>query len=185
MKNTIILVLLTIALSCGGKRTIIESNRNVYYPLGNVDVKFKYADSDAFVVHKDLSKQVEQNNKTYNVREIQYSWGKKVETFYRVEDGNVLYYDTTSNTESMIMPNNPKVGHKWKSADKAWAYEIVHLNAELETPQRKYSNLLVMKASQVTGRDRDKLSEYLNYYQKGLGKVASMGDGLLMTYRLH
>lgn len=185
MKNITLFVLLTVGISCGSKRTFIEPGANAYYPIGNYDVKFEYADSDAYVIHKDLSKQNVWNEVAYSVREIQYSWGKKVETFFRLEDGNVLYYDVASNTESMIMPKDPKVGFKWISTDKAWEYEIVQLDGELETPQRKYSNLLVMKASQITGRDQDKLSEYHNYYQKGIGKVASVGDGMLMTYRLY
>lgn len=186
MKYIALIVLLCISLSCGSKRTSVEANANAYYPMGNYDAKFEYVNSGgAFVIHRDLSKQVERNGTAYSVREIQYSWGKKVETFYRLENGNVLYYDAASNTESMIMPKNPKVGFKWESTDKAWEYEIVQLDGELETPQRKYSNLLVMKASQITGRDIDKLSEYHNYYQKGIGKVASIGDGMLMTFRLY
>ena len=185
MKNITLIVLITVSMGCGSKRTVVDPSANAYYPVGNYDAKFKYVDTDAYVIHKDISKQIEWNQIAYSVREIQYSWGKKVETFYRLEDGNVLYYDVASNTESMIMPKDPKVGFKWVSTDKAWEYEIVQLDGELETPQRQYSNLLVMKASQVTGRDSNKLSEYHNYYQKGIGKVASIGDGMLMTFRLY
>lgn len=177
-------ITLLIILSCGSSQNNSSTKQNSYYPTSGVDAKFKYVDSDAFVFHKDLNKTESKDGKTYSVREISYSWGNATETLYRLENLNVMYFDSQSETENMIMPSKPQVGFKWLSTDKAWEYEIVNMNADLETPTKKYSGLLVMRASQILGRDENKLAEYLNYYEKGTGKIASLGNGKLMTYRL-
>jgi len=184
MRKTFYLIVLLIVAGCGTKKSLTENEPNTYYPISGIDAKFKYADSDAFVFHKDLQKTETKDGKKYSVREIRYSWGKKNETLYRLENGNVMYFDNKSNTENLIMPINPEVGIKWRSVDEAWEYEIIDMNADLETPTKKYSGLLVMRASQLTGRDENKLAEYMNYYEKGTGKIASVGNGELMTYRL-
>jgi len=184
MRKIIYLITVLSILSCGTTKTSVKNVQNSYYPISGIDAKFKYADSDSYVLHKDLKETRMKNDKRYSVRQISYSWGKSTETLYRLDNGNVMYYDTKSNTENMIMPNEPQVGFKWQSTDKAWEYEIMDLGAELETPSGKYNGLLVMRATQITGRDQTKLTEYLNYYQKGTGKIASVGNGKLMTYRL-
>ena len=184
MRKIIYLTTLIITFGCGPTKTIKNNLQNPYYPITGIDAKFKYADSDSFVFHKDLNKTESKCGKIYSVREIRYSWGNETETLYRLENANVMYFDSKSETENMIMPSEPKVGFKWKSVDKAWEYEIVNMNADLETPTKMYNGLLVMKASQITNRDENKLAEYLNYYEKGTGKIASLGNGKLMTYRL-
>lgn len=190
LKQALIKILFSIIVlsivSCGSPQKNSSSKQNSYYPTSGVDAKFKYADSDAFVFQKDLNKTESKDGKIYSVREIRYSWGNDnaTETLYRLENLNVMYFDTKSETENMIMPSKPQVGFKWRSTDKAWEYEIVNMNADLETPNKKYSGLLVMRASQISGRDENKLTEYLNYYEKGTGKIASLGNGKLMTYRL-
>lgn len=184
MKKIFSLIILLSAVSCGTTKSINNNEQKSYYPISGIDAKFKYADSNSFVFHKDLDKTETKGGKQYSVREIRYSWGKKTETFYRLESGNVMYFDTKSNTENMIFPSEPKVGFKWLSIDQAWEYEIVDMKADLETPTKKYSGLLVMRASQLSDRDENKLAEYLNYYEKGTGKIASLGNGKLMTYRL-
>lgn len=83
------------------------------------------------------------------------------------------------------MPKKPVVGYKWKNSDQSWEYEIMELDGELKTPEKNYSGLLVMKARQRKNRDETKLTEYLNYYQRKVGKVASIGNGELMTYRAY
>lgn len=184
MKKIIYITTLIIIAGCGTSKIDNNNVQNSYYPISGMNANFKYANSDSYVFHKDLNKTESKNEKIYTVREIQYSWGKKTETLYRLENTNVMYFDTQSGTENMIMPSKPKVGFKWQSIDKAWEYEIVNMNADLETPTKKYSGLLLMKASQILNRDADKLKNYLNYYEKGTGKIASFGNGELMTYRL-
>lgn len=184
MRKIIYLLLTLILLSCGTTKTTENNSLNLYYPISGINAKFKYADSDNFVFHKDLNKLDSKDGKEYSIREISYSWGEITKTLYRLENGNVMYFDQKSNTENLIMPSEPKIGFKWKSDDDSWEYEIVDMNASLDTPTKKYSGLLLMKASQISNRDKNKLAQYLNYYEKGTGKIASFGNGKLMTYRL-
>lgn len=185
MKKIIITLILCVVASCATIKSTSESNSNEFYPLGTENSKFVYANSNAYVNHRDISKTKNLNGRKYQTRVIEYSWGKKVETFYRVENGTVFYYDTQSETENLIMPKKPMVGYKWKNSDQSWEYEIMGLDGELKTPEKKYSELLVMKARQLKNRDETKLTEYLNYYQRKVGKVASIGNGELMTYRAY
>jgi len=184
MRRTLILIISSILIGCGTKKSIDNIDANSYYPISGVNAKYKYADVDLFVYHKDLNRIETKNGNDYSVRQIKNSSGKKTETLYRLVNGNVMYFDAKSATENLIMPRELKVGYKWKNNDKSWQYEIIDLKADLETPTKKYSDLLVMKAIQLTNRDEKKLAEYLNYYEKGTGKIASFGNGKLMTYKL-
>jgi hypothetical protein len=184
MRKILYLIIPLILIGCGTTQSIQNSNANSYYPISGVDAKFKYAHYDLFVYHKDLNRIESKSGNNYSVRQIKNSSGKTTETLYRVENENVMYFDNKSATENMIMPSEPKVGFIWRISDNSWEYEIVDLNANLETPTKKYSGLLVMRATQISNRDENKLTEYLNYYEKGTGKIASFGNGKLMTYKL-
>jgi phage-related tail fiber protein len=184
MRKLLYLIIPLILIGCGTTQPIIYNNADSYYPISNVDAKFKYANHDVFVYHKDLNRIESENGNNYSVRQIKNSSGKTTETLYRIDNGNVVYFDKKSATENMIMPSDPKVGFVWRNSDNSWEYEIVDLKANLETPTKKYSDLLVMRATQISNRDANKLMEYLNYYEKGTGKVASFGNGKLMTYKL-
>ncbi|MDT0294950.1 hypothetical protein ACFQ3R_05855 [Mesonia ostreae] len=184
MRKILTLIIPFILIGCGATLSIKNSDVESYYPISGIDATFKYADSDTFVFHKDLDQIQSKNGNTYSVRQIKNSSGKTTKTLYRLENGNVMYFDKKSGTENMIMPKEPKVGFSWRNSDNSWKYEIVDLNANLETPTKKYSGLLVMRATQISNRDENKLTEYLNYYEKGTGKIASFGNGKLMTYKL-
>ncbi|MEX0997452.1 MAG: hypothetical protein WDZ45_10420 [Flavobacteriaceae bacterium] len=185
MNKIITIFILCVITGCATKKLTSDSDSNEFYPIGTENSKFLYAKSNAYVNHRDISKTTNFDGKKYQTRVIEYSWGKKVETFYRIQNGNVLYYDTQSESENLIMPQNPVVGYKWKNSDQSWEYEIIDLNGELKTPVKNYSGLLIMKATQLKNRDETKLTEYLNYYQRNVGKVASIGNGELMTYRTY
>ncbi|MBZ9730194.1 hypothetical protein LB467_10900 [Salegentibacter sp. JZCK2] len=135
MKKIIILILCVIT-SCATKKITSESDSNIFYPIGTENSKFNYANSNAFVDHRDISKTKEFDGRMYQTRVIEYSWGKKVETFYRIENASVFYYDMKSETENLIMPKNPIVGYRWTNWDKSWEYEIIELDGELETPEK-------------------------------------------------
>lgn len=184
MNKIISVFLVLFALSCGTTKSVPDSTQNPYYPTKGVNAKFKYVQSDDYIYHRDLDKTEVINGKTYTVRQIEYSWGKKVETKYRVENGNVLFYDADSQTEEMIMPKNPQLGQKWKNTSQSWEYEIIDLNASIEVPNKKYSGLLLLKATQLTNSSPNKFTSYLIYYQKGVGKIASIGDDKLIDYRI-
>jgi len=180
-------ILLTAAIVLGvlASVTLIESKDNDYFPmeLGREFV-FKYTDSENSLKIVDLKEKKLLGNKTYNARLMQYSWGKNDTTYFRTENKVVYYYDPKSNTESIHIPQDMKVGSSWISADNAWRYEIVSVDAKLTTPEQKYKDLLVIKATQLQNRDKTKLTEYFNYYQKNVGKIAGVTNGKLMTYKL-
>ena len=183
MKNLLYLVIPFLLFSCASKESI-NNNSESYHPIPTNDVRFNYVNSNSFISRKYLDKIESKIGNKYLVLQVSYSWGKTVESLYRSDNGNIMYYDKKSNSDNLIMPNDPKVGFIWYNNDKSWEYEIVDLNASLETPTNKYSKLLVMRATQIANRDSVKLKEYLNYYQKGIGQIASFGNGKLMTYRL-
>lgn len=184
MRKSFYLFTVLTLFSCGSNKLMNISEPNSYYLISDVDSKFNYVDSGSYVHYKDSKKTEVKNDQTYYITEIIYSWGKRDEAYYRLEKGNVMYFDIKSNTETLIMPKDPKIGMKWKSQDEAWEYEIIDMNAELETPLKRYYGLLAMKANQLIGRDVNKRSEYINYYEKGKGNIASFGNGKLMTYRI-
>jgi hypothetical protein len=163
----------------------VELKDNEYFPMELVgDLVFKYTDSENFVKHIDLKEKRLLGDKEYNVRLIQYSWGKNDTTYFRTENQTVYYYDKKSDTESINIPKDIKVGSIWTSSDNAWKYEITSISAKLTTPEKTYEKLLEIKATQLQNRDKTKLPEYLNYYEKNVGKIASVTSGKLMTYKL-
>jgi hypothetical protein len=165
--------------------TQLKQKDNDYFPMElSGEVVFKYMDSENFLKHIDLKEKRLFSDKEYNARLMQYSWGKNDTTYFRTENQVVYYYDKKSNTESINIPKDIKVGSSWTSTDDAWKYEITSISAELETPEKKYKNLLEIKAIQLQNRDKTKLKEYLNYYEKNVGKIASVTNGKLMTYKL-
>ncbi|MCR9080956.1 MAG: hypothetical protein NXH89_00930 [Cyclobacteriaceae bacterium] len=163
----------------------VDIEENDYFPMElSEDVVFKYTDTESFVKNIDLKEKKLLGGKEYSVRLIQYSWGKNDTVYFRTENQIVYYYDNKSHTESVEIPKEIKVGMTWISTDKAWKYEITSTKAKLETPVKKYKKLLEIKATQLQNRDKTKLAEYLNYYKKNVGNVASVTNGKLMTYKL-
>ncbi len=163
----------------------VEPKGNDYFPIElSEKIAFKYTDSENFVKHIDLKEKRLINGKEYSVRLMQYSWDKNDTTYFRSENQTVYYYDRKSNMESVNIPKDIEVGSSWISADNAWEYEIVSISANLTTPEKEYSNLLEIRAIQLQNRDQTKLTEYLNYYEKNVGKIASVTNGKLMTYKL-
>ena len=179
------LSILVLVLGILTSMTQVSLKDNAYFPMElSEEVVFKYTDTESFVKNIDLKEKKLLGGKEYSVRLIQYSWGKNDTTYFRTENQIVYYYDEKSNTESVEIPNDIKVGMTWTSTDNAWKYEIMSTNAKLKTPQKKYRNLLEIKATQLQNRDKTKLREYLNYYKKNVGNIASVTNGKLMTYKL-
>jgi len=181
-------VKLSIALLALGiltSMTQVEQKDNDYFPMNfGGEVVFKYTDTEHFVKHIDLKEKIIFRDKEYNARLMQYSWEKKDTTYFRTENQVVYYYDKKSNTESINIPKDIKIGLSWTSTDNAWKYEIMSLNAKLTTPEKKYKNLLEIKATQLQNRDITKSTEYLNYFKKNIGKIASVTNGRLMNYKI-
>ena len=183
--KTVKLSILVLVLGFLTSMTQLEFKDNDYFPMElNKDVVFKYTDSENFVKHIDLKEKRLLGEKEYNARLMKYSWGKNDTTYFRTENQTVYYYDKKSNTESINIPKDITLGSTWTSSDNAWKYEITSISAKLTTPKKKYKNLLEIKATQLQNRDKTKLTEYLNYYEKNVGNIASVTNGKLMTYKL-
>jgi hypothetical protein len=183
-KMNIIKLGLIILMGCSSSKVLLNNEGQTYYPIGSENSIFRYFGSDNFVKHKDIPEKKTINGKIYSLRQIEYSWGNSVITYLREENNTIFYYDEKSDSENVILPNGVMAGYTWVNTDESWEYLIVDLNGKLKTPEKTYTGLLVIKAIQTKNRDENKLSEYLNYYQKGIGKIASVGNGQLLTYRV-
>jgi hypothetical protein len=132
---------------------------------------------------KILKKTVKKDGKEYFQSLTKYSWGNEVSILLRLDSlENEIYLDPKSNTESINFPANPKVGLSWLSTDGSWKYEILTIGTKFKTPIETYSNCLVIKAQQITGRDKEKLDLYYNYYVKDIGYVGSENSKGLMSW---
>ncbi|AYB30739.1 hypothetical protein D4L85_09160 [Chryseolinea soli] len=121
--------------------------------------------------------------KEYSRTVRKYSWGSTDTIFSRVDHKGTSYYlDVKSRQETMDIPGELKVGLAWISSDGAWKYMIKSLSETLSTPGNKFENCLVIKAEQVTGRDKEKLQTYYIYYVKDIGYVGSKVEQGLMAY---
>ena len=129
---------------------------------------------DSFFTYKEVE---------YFQSETKYSWGMTEINYFRIdEEGNEIYLDSKSFTETVNMPSRIELGHAWISTDKTWKYEISGLNETLNTPEKIFKNCIIIKAEQLTGRDKGKLPAYYNYYADGIGYVGSKSEQGLVTY---
>ncbi|MEJ7643733.1 MAG: hypothetical protein WKF87_04010 [Chryseolinea sp.] len=123
------------------------------------------------------------NGRTYFTSLRTYSWGDKDVSYFRVDDKGTIYYlDSKSKLESIDVPGRPKNGDTWTSSDKAWKYSVIDITATFKTPKQIFNDCLIIKAEQVTSRDKEKLQTYFNYYAKDIGYIGSKFDGGPMAY---
>ncbi len=168
------------------KKSSIISSRS-YYPLEVGHFwKYQFYSSKETQSVKIIETTDKINRRKYFKIIRKYSWNnRETQDFARNEDGNIYSYDNKTNDESILIPSVLEVGKTWFQTDKSWRYEIVSINAVLETPKIIYDSLLHIKATQLTKRDADKLSVHDLFYKKGKGLVGTMGDGKLMTYLIN
>jgi hypothetical protein len=161
-------------------RTIDSEN---FYPLnkGIVWNYNYYGSNDKVTVKVSDSDTVINGNKYFKLHRI-YSWNSESVDYARNENGITFSYDDKTKGESIVIPNSPKIGFIWKHFDNSWEYEILSTDAKVTTPAGTHKKLLKIRAVQLTNRDKDKKSEYHLYFKKGIGNVATEGDGKLMTY---
>jgi hypothetical protein len=142
-----------------------------------------YKSKNGTTTKEILGSKTEINGVEYFQELVKYSWGKEVVNHYRlVENGDLVYLDNKSKTESVIMPYVKDKGYSWTSADGAWKYEIHSTGQIFATPDNTYSNCLIIKATQLTQRDKKKHKFYLNYYVEDIGHVASVIENEIMNY---
>ncbi len=155
----------------------------IYSPI-SVGNKWFYKTGDQSFSDEITDHSYSYNGKTYYTSLRTYSWGDKDISHYRVDtDGTVIYLDSKSKLESIEIPGrNAKTGYTWISSDKAWKYTIAKIAATFKTPKQTFTDCLLIKAEQVTGRDKEKLQVYFNYYVVGIGFVGSETSDSVLTY---
>ncbi|MFC2185708.1 hypothetical protein ACFCT7_00230 [Fulvivirgaceae bacterium LMO-SS25] len=180
----IFLLLIGTLTACSVNKSLVNSDKTNFFPFKDQrEIKMIYLNSDSYVKYIYTGEKEIINGKEYYKRLSNYSWNKIETHYFREENGNNYYYDLTSKTESLNIPREIKTGYSWKSNDEAWAYEITNTKAKLTTPEKTYRNLVVIKATQLQNRDKDKSQEYFNYYQIGVGHIASLTNGRIMNYK--
>jgi hypothetical protein len=80
------------------------------------------------------------------------------------------------------MPKQPVPGKTWYQSDSSWKYVIISINSKLKTRRKNYKELVVIEATQLSGRDKNKAKQYRNYYAKGIGFVGGIVNGELIAY---
>lgn len=119
----------------------------------------------------------------YHKMIMRYSWGDSAVTLLRKDQkGNEIYIDPISKLETVNFPAKPTKDFQWTSTDKAWSYLVFDTGTTFKTPEAKYSNCLIIKASQLTGRDTNKRAVYYNYYAPDIGYVGSKTEQGLMSW---
>ena len=153
-----------------------------YSPLVK-GTKMYFEMENASYTNEILEETVQLDGHEYFQSKTKYSWGKEVINLLRLDEhGNELYLDPISNTESINFPATPELGFSWVSTDGAWKYEVFKIGETLRTPNKNYKDCLVIKAQQLTGRDKEKLGLYFNYYMDNIGYVGSKNSDGLMSW---
>ena len=156
-----------------------------YSPLkkGN---KWTFKMQNASYTTKVLKQFYKYKGVNYFQKITKYSWGTSNTNYIRIDKyGSEIYLDPKSFTETINMPAKIELGNSWISSDKSWRYEIFKMNEVLKTPNQTFNNCMVIKAEQLTERDKDKLSVYYNYYVDGIGYVGSKNEKGLMSYLIN
>ncbi len=154
-----------------------------YYPLSKGNTwTYQYADSPNKLIVKIIDEEIEITGKKYFKVQRTYSWGEQNIDYSRNEQGVLYSYNYKSGGESIVIPKQLNVGYRWINYDKSWEYEIIGINESLKTPTNNYKDLLKIKATQLTNRDKSKRGEYMLYFKKGIGQIAAEGNGQLMTF---
>ncbi|AHM63203.1 hypothetical protein D770_24790 [Flammeovirgaceae bacterium 311] len=143
---------------------------------------FEYKLGNGGFTDKIVSSDHNKSGRNYNMRVRYYSWGATDTAYFRLAEAGLMAYDQETGGETIDIPANPTTGFTWMESDNSWKYVIKATDAELTTPQGMYKNLLIIQATQLTGRDKEKMSQYHNYYAPGIGFVASMIEGQLVCY---
>lgn len=179
-----ILIACFLSFHCGSSSSVTKTESGVLY--ANLKTgsywTYQYFDAPTTSTTSIIEENVLVNGKKYFKIERKYSWGTVSTDYSRVEDGVVYTYDDITGAESVWLPKELSVGMKWKHADGSWEYTVMDLDASIKTPVGSYENLFHLRARQLTGRDGNKHLEYDLYFQKGIGQVASKGEGEWMSY---
>lgn len=105
-------------------------------------------------------------------------------TYYRVENGNVVYIQSHQKSETVEIPSNPVQGMSWYESDSTWKYTVIDTAAILKTPGGKFQNCLVIQSENIDRKANPDHSYriYMQYYQRGRGYIGTKIGGLLYSY---
>ena len=114
----------------------------------------------------------ELNDKIYI--EYKQTWqNETVEFLYlRKENGVIYQFEECCENETIRLPDNPKKGDSWKTADQSSTYKVIATDGELKTPICNYKNLLVLKSEFKNG-------SFTFYYLRGYGYIGATTDNLI------
>jgi len=182
-KKLLVLILSITIYGCRTSSKLSDSTNESYNPIskGNTWI-FQYVNSSNTQTVKVTKANIKINGKKYFKIVRTYSWGNKSEDYTRIEDKTIYSFDSKTKAESISIPKDLEIGKIWNEADNSWKYEIISITAVLETPKGKFGNLLQIRASQLTNRDKDKVTVYDLFFKKGTGQIAAKGNEQLMTY---
>jgi hypothetical protein len=180
----IILTLTVIYLGCKPETRIFTNGTDDYFILDNNPSKkriYSYMNGQTFTDYfLDEMKTINGNQYFTSIRV--YSRDNIDTTYYRQTSDNFVFVNTDNFIESIDIPKKPFMGQKWEEPDGNWIYEIKSIDGKLTTPTKTYENLVEIEAKQRTGETKHKLTQYNNFYAKGIGYVASKVDGQLFSY---
>ncbi len=183
MRNLLLFAVLGLCLSCNTTKSLFKTSGAAYSDHAKAGASTYLFTNGTYAIYQRIAEPVTINGKRYYQTDIEYSWGQTEAIYFREEAGKVYFYYPVSNAESLLLPATIKTGVNWESSDGALRFEITDTRASLETPAGSYKNLLAIKAEQLPGRETHSFQPYINYYQKGVGQIASVIRGEVFSYR--
>ncbi|EPR69550.1 hypothetical protein [Cyclobacterium qasimii] len=182
MKKTALSFLFALLTSISYGQTINTDKYLVFYEQINTSKLYQSINSTYLDYYLEGKTKFGKNDYYTKIRE--YSWGKTDTSYYREDNKNYYHFDSKVNSESVVLPKKIVMGQEWFEADGSWSYKVIGIDEKLETPTRKYDNLIVLECKQLQDRDKQKSKIYHLYYSKGLGMVGSMNNMQLTSYLL-
>jgi hypothetical protein len=166
------IILLFIIVSTMSFSLINDNNYYLLFEKANNIKFFKYGKHYYYEYFMDEKKEI--NGNLYYVEIRKYSFGDIDTTYIRKSDVNYLQFNRITNSESILLPTNPKIGDNWLENDGSWKYEVIEEKATFETSNKNYDDCILVKCKQLTNRDSNKNEEYLLYYSKESGFVGNV-----------
>lgn len=153
-----------------------EAATGKYFPINTTAKRFFGSKEGSYVCYFS-GDSLMVGEKVYYIEVCDYGSGKRKETYYREEEGNVYVYDTERKIESLELSGDISPGHSWEKSDKSWKYTVVDTFGSLSTPYCEFKNLLNIRA-EPQGAAKKKYSDYYNlYYKRGVGLVGLDVEG--------
>lgn len=177
-KIALLLFFTTLSFQIFGQETMcFENSSGLYWPV-KIGLEFNYSASGKSYKSMYNGDSIAYGGNYYYEKIKEYSDGNNKTSYWREINGAVYNYNKETNTLSMELPSNPKLGQKWKSTNRIWSYEIVGLESTYKTPYCEFTNLLEVqtKSSEYRG------TVYNLFYKKGIGMVGMKINGKPITY---